>query len=334
MRAMRCHQWGKPEDLRLEEVPAPDLAATHPDGTGVLITVAAAALNFADSLMIAGRYQEKPAFPFSPGLEVSGTVAAVGPAVRHVGPGDRVMAVLNHGGFAEQAVAAAGDVFAIPDDLDFATAAGVPIVYGTAFGGLVWRAALRPGETLMVHGAAGGAGLAAVEVGKALGARVIATAGGPEKVALARAHGADDGIDYKTEDIRARGKALTGGRGADVVFDPVGGSAFEASLRCIAWEGRIVVVGFAGGDVPQVPANILLVKNCAVLGLYWGAYRRHDPDLVADSFREMLPWIADGRLRPHVSRRFPLEAAAAALNFLLARKSTGKVVLEIPQAGQ
>lgn len=329
MKAIRCHAWGKPEDLTLEDAPTPDLAARYPDGDGVLIDVAAAALNFADTLMIAGQYQEKPAFPFSPGLEVAGTVAAVGPAVSTLKRGDRVMAILDHGGYAEQAAAQATDVFAIPDAMDFPTAAGFPIVYGTAYGGLVWRAHMQPGETLIVHGAAGGAGLAAVEVGKALGARVIATAGGADKLALAQQHGADALIDYRSEDIRERGKALTDGRGADVVFDPVGGSAFEASLRCIAWEGRIVVVGFAGGEVPKAPANILLVKNCAVLGLYWGAYRRHDPALVADSYRVMLPWVAEGKLRPHVSRTFPLGQATEAMQFLLARKSTGKVVLDL-----
>ena len=322
MRAVLCRRLGGPEVLSLEEVEQPS------PGTGeILIDVAAAGVNFADTLIIAGKYQEKPPFPFAPGLEVAGRVAALGEGVEGPAPGSRVMALTDRGGYAEAALARAEDVFVLPETMDFVTAAGFPITYGTAHGALVWRAGLKPGEVLLVHGAAGGVGLAAVECGKALGAEVIATAGGAAKLAVAEAHGADHLIDYKSEDIRERVKALTGGRGADVVFDPVGGAVFEASLRCVAWGARLVVIGFAGGGVPQIPANILLVKNLAALGLYWGSYRRHAPELVAAQFAELFAWHGEGKLKPHVSHELDLARAAEAMDLLTGRRSTGKVVL-------
>ncbi len=293
----------------------------------VLIAVEAAGVNFADILVIAGKYQEKPAFPFSPGMEVAGVVAAVGEGVTRVRPGERVVALTDWGGYAEFAVAREHDVFAVPSSMDFDIAAGFPIAYGTAHGALVWRAALKPGEALLVHGAAGGVGLAAVEVGKALGATVIATAGGPEKLALAKAHGADHAIDHRSEDIRERVKALTDGRGVDVVFDPVGGKVFETSLRCAAWSARLLVIGFAAGRIPQIAANILLIKNLSVVGFHWGSYRRHAPDLLEAEFAQLFRWFHEGSLRPHVSYRLDLSEAARALGLLVERRSTGKVVL-------
>ena len=322
MRAVLCSEWGPPGALSVAETPGPT-----PGPGEVRIAVAACGVNFADTLIIAGQYQEKPAFPVSPGMEIAGTVAACGDGVEAVAPGDRVLAVLDYGGFAEQAVARAGDVFRLPDGMDFETAAGFPVVYGTAYGALSWRANLQAGETLLVLGAAGGAGLAAVEVGKAMGATVIAAAGGAEKLALARGHGADHAIDYRSQDLRARVKEVAPARGCDVIFGPVGGDAFDAALRCVAWEGRIVVIGFASGRVPQVPANILLVKNCAALGFYWGSYRRRDPARHRAAFDALFGWYREGRLKPHVSHRFPLEHAAEALETLAGRKSTGKVVL-------
>ena len=289
--------------------------------------MAAAGVNFADTLMVNGKYQEKPSLPFTPGLELAGRVTALGEGVTGVAPGDRVIGLVDRGGFAEVALARAEEVYPIPDAMDFDVAAGFPITYGTAHGGLVWRADLRPGETLLVHGAAGGTGLAGVEVGKSLGAEVIATAGGPEKLEIARAHGADHLIDYRTEDIRERVKALTGGRGADVVFDPVGGEVFLASLRAVAWGGRLLVIGFAAGKVPEIPANILLVKNLAVFGLYWGAYRQKAPELLRSQFETLTGWYAEGRLKPLVSHRLDLAEAGEALDLLLTRKATGKVVL-------
>lgn len=322
MRAVLCTAWGKPEDLTIGEVAPP------PCGAGeVRIAVEAAGVNFADTLMIAGKYQEKPPFPFSPGLEAAGTVLETGAGVTHVAPGDKVIALLDAGAFAEQAVARAADVFVRPDGMDAATAAGFPIVYGTSHIGLAHRAGLRAGETLLVHGAAGGVGLTAVQIGKILGATVIATANGPEKLAVAARHGADHLIDYGAEDIRARVKEITAGRGVDVVYDPVGGDAFDASLRAVAWGARLLVVGFAGGRVPQIPANILMVKNCSAIGLYWGSYRRHDPAALADGFKTLFDWFRDGRIVPHVPHRFPMDRAAEALRLLMDRGSTGKVVL-------
>lgn len=323
MRAILCRAWGEPDALRVEEVARPT-----PDADEVLIAVEAAGVNFADILMVAGEYQEKPAFPFSPGLEAAGTVAALGEAVSGLAVGQRVMVLPDRGAYADFLTAKAADVFPIPDGMDFVTAAGLPITYGTAHGALTWRADLKAGELLLVHGAAGGVGLAAVEVGKAMGATVIATARGKEKLAVATKHGADHVIDTASEDIRTRVKAIAGDRGgADVVFDPVGGDIFDASLRAVAWGGRLLVIGFAAGRVPQIPANLLLVKNLSAIGLYWGSYRRRAPDLLAQEFAQIFAWYEAGHIRPHVSHTLDLSRAADALMLLKARKSTGKVVL-------
>jgi NADPH:quinone reductase len=293
----------------------------------VRIAVAAAGVNFADSLMLSGRYQERPPLPFVPGLEIAGQVDALGASVGGFAIGQRVLAMLDRGGFAEKAVARAEDVVPLPEHLDAATAAGFPIAYGTAHGALDWRAALRPGETLLVHGAAGGVGLTAVEVGKAMGARVVATARGADRLAVASAHGADDAIDSERPDLVDALRAIVGRQGFDVVLDPVGGGLFDASLRTIAWSGRIVVVGFASGKVPQIPANILLVKNASALGFYWGSYRRHDPARLRQGLATLFAWHRQGLLRPHVSDVLPLERTADAIGLLTARKSTGKVVV-------
>jgi NADPH2:quinone reductase len=321
MRALICDDASGYESLRLGELPDP-----VPGPGQVLVEVKAAGLNFADSLMSAGKYQVKPELPFVPGLELAGTVRSVGAGVTGLSGGDRVMAMVDHGAFAGLAVCEAADVFPIPASLDFPAAAGFPIAYGTSYGALVWKARLQPGETLLVHGAAGGVGLTAVEIGKALGARVIATAGGPEKLAIASAHGADYVIDCKSEDIRERVKALTEGKGADVVYDPVGGDVFDASLRCVNWNARIIVIGFAGGRVPSIPANILLVKNVDALGFYWGSYRRHRPDLLTAGFAALAGMVAEGRLKPHVSEALPLADWARGFESLLSRRSTGKIV--------
>jgi NADPH:quinone reductase len=329
MRAVICRSWGGPELLALDDVGAPVLGPGQ-----VMIDVHAAGVNFADTLMIAGQYQEKPALPFVPGLEVAGTVRAIGAGVKRLTPRQRVMAVLDNGGYAEQAVARESDVFAIPDSLDFTAAAGFPIAYGTAYGALRWRAELRAGELLLVTGAAGGVGLSAVEVGKALGATVIAAASGVDKLALAAARGADHVIDYRVEDLRRRLKEIaqrSGKTGIDVAFDPVGGDTFEALFRSLAWGGRVVIIGFAGGRVQQIPANILLVKNAAALGFYWGSYRRHAPALLSPAFAELIGWWSQGLLKPHVSHRLPLGEAAEALRLLKERRATGKVVLTLKE---
>jgi NADPH2:quinone reductase len=321
MNAVLCPAFGAP--LIVTDVPPPVLRPGC-----VRIAVRAAGVNFADSLMITGNYQEKLEPPLIPGMELAGVVAEVAEGVTSCQPGDRVMATVTGGAFAEQVVAAETDVYVLPDSLDFLTAAGFPVAYGTSHLGLR-KAGLKAGEVLVVHAAAGGVGLTAVEIGRALGATVIGTAGGPDKVKVALEHGAQHGIDYKAEDIRDRVKALTGGRGADVVYDPVGGAVFEASLRSIAPDGRILVIGFAGGTVQQIPANILLVKNVSVIGYYWGAYRSLNPSLVRSSMQEALAWWAEGKLFPHVSATLPLDRAAEAIAMVKGRASTGKVVLEV-----
>lgn len=326
MRAVVCQKWGEPKDLTVGDVPAPDMR----EGA-VRIKVAAAGINFADTVMIAGRYQWKGQPPFIPGLEVAGTVIEVAPGVTRCKPGDRVFASVGHGGYAEETVADARFVWPVPQGMDLLTASGFAVVYGTSYMALTERAGLKAGEVLLVHGAAGGVGLAAVEIGKKLGATVIATASTAAKLKVAEEHGADHLIDYTTEDVRTRVKAITAGRGADVIFDPVGGAAFDASLRCIDWNGRIVIIGFASGTIPQIPANIVLVKHIGILGFSWGTYKLHRPELVTAALDDMLKLYGDGALRPRVSMTFELAHATQALEALLGRKSTGKIVLSTGQ---
>lgn len=324
MRAVVCKAWCGPEELKVEDVAPPKLEAG-----GVRIRVRAAGLNFADNLIIAGRYQIKPPLPFSPGFEVAGRVLECAEGVVRCKPGDRVMAVLDYGGFAEEAVADQESVFVLADSVSDEVAAAFPVAYGTSHLGLKYKCGLERGESLLVHGAAGGVGLTAVEIGKRLGAKVIATASGPEKCAVAVVAGADHALDSRAEDLRDQVKALTRGRGVDVVYDPVGGKLFEESLRCTAAGGRILIVGFASGDVPQIPANILLVKNIAAIGYYWGAHKTVKPAWMRASFEELLDWLAAGTLKPLVSQTFPLEEAPEALQALKARRTTGKVVLMV-----
>jgi NADPH:quinone reductase len=278
-----CKEWGDPSTLSFEEVESPSPAAGE-----VRISVRAAGVNFADVLMIAGQYQFKPSFPFSPGFEVSGAVSNTGEDVDGLEPGDRVMAALPHGGYAEEVVVPAVNVLPIPEGMGFPAAAAFPVAYGTAHLALTHRTRLEAGEVLLVHGGTGNVGRAAIEVSKRLGATVIATAGGPEHLEIAAEHGADYTIDYGQEDVRDRVEELTDGRGANVIFDPVGGDAFDASLRCVAWEGTILVIGFASGRIPEAPAWRVLLGNCAVVGLDWGGYLRHYPETVRASVDEAL----------------------------------------------
>lgn len=322
MRAVLCKKWGGPDDLSLETI-----EAKSPGPGEVRIAIRAAGLNFADTLMIAGKYQERPDFPFSPGLEAAGEVVECGEGIEGLAIGERVMAVLGHGGFASEAVVAAERVYKIPDDMPFEEAAGFPVAYGTSHMALRHRARLEAGETLVVHGASGGVGLTAVEIGTTLGARVIACASSPEKLALAEKYGASHLIDYSKEDIRERVLEITGKRGANVIYDPVGGDAFDASMRCIAWEGRLLVVGFASGRIPKAPANYILLKNCSLVGVIWGAYLGRDPAVVRSAMEELLGWYGQGKLKPHISATFPLAEAAEAMKSMMARKSTGKIVL-------
>jgi NADPH2:quinone reductase len=324
MRAIVCSAFADPPRLSLGELPVPS-----PGPGEVRVRVRAAGVNFADTLMVRGKYQSKPEFPFVPGMELAGEIDGLGPGVAGFAIGTRVLGTVEHGAFAEFAIARAVDCAAIPEKMDYATAAAFPIVYGTAHGGLAWRADLKSGETLLVLGAAGGVGLAAVEVGKAMGAHVYAATSDAARGAIAMAHGADTTIDYAREDMRAVLRTLTKDKGVDVVFDPVGGPAFDAALRATAWEGRIVVVGFAAGAIPQIPANLLLVKNIAALGFFWGSYRTHGPERLKKSFDTLIGWWTQGLLKPRVDKRFKLADAVHALAHLTERKGTGKTVIEI-----
>jgi NADPH:quinone reductase len=324
MKAMLCHVWGAPDVLRLEDVPPRALRPSE-----VRIRVRAAGVNFADSLMVGGTYQVKPPLPFAPGLEAAGEVIETGSAVTGLRTGRRVLAVLrNGGGYAEEIVLDAATVVPIPEAIDFTTAAAFPVAYGTAHLALTYRGRLQPGETLLVLGAAGGVGLTAVEIGKVLGGRVIAAAGGADKLAIARSRGADALIDYRSESIRDRVRALTGGKGADIVYDPVGGDAFDQALRAVNWEARMLVIGFAAGRIQAVPANLILVKNISVIGVVWGAQTERDPSGMSRNLAELLRWWSEGKLKPLIAKALPLAEAGAALNALLSRRYAGKIVLE------
>jgi NADPH2:quinone reductase len=328
VKAWVVRELGGPESLRLEEVDPSEPA----DGM-VRIKVRAAAINFPDVLMVAGLYQVKPELPFVPGVEVSGEVMSA-PASSGFNPGDRVMALLDsvgltRGGFAEVADAAPASIGRMPDKMPFEDAAGFTLIFQTGWFGLHRRAHLQAGETLLVHAGAGGVGSAAIQLGKAAGATVIATAGSDEKVELCLKLGADHALNYKTQDFAEEVKKITGGRGADVVFDPVGGDVYDRSTKCIAFEGRIVVVGFTSGRIPQAAANHLLIKNYSVVGLHWGLYTRRAPELIPPASQSLLHLYEAGKIKPHISTRLPLSQAPRALALVGEGKSTGKVILTV-----
>ena len=322
MKAVLCQTYGPPENLVIADV------EPLKSGKGqVVLSVKACGVNFPDVLIIQGKYQFKPAFPFSPGSEVSGIVKAVGEGVEGVNVGEHVIAFTGWGGFAEEVAVDAGKLIPIPNSIDFSTAAAFTLVYGTAHYALKDRAQLRSGETLLVLGASGGVGLAAVEIGKVMGARVIAAASTDEKLAVCKQHGADALINYSTEDMRERIKVLTGGNGVDVIFDPVGSNFSEPALRSIAWNGRFLVIGFAGGDIPRIPLNLALLKSCSIVGVFWGAFTEREPNRNQENLQELLKWLTEGKLKPHISATYPLERAAEALNAMMNRTVKGKVVL-------
>lgn len=322
MKAVLCKQHGLPETLVVEDVPSP-----VPGPKQVLISVKACGVNFPDTLIIQNLYQFKPPLPFSPGGELAGTVKAVGEGVKHLQVGQPVLAFTGWGGFAEEVLADAKQVVPLPPGLDMAVAAAFMMTYGTSYHALKDRAQLQPGETLLVLGAAGGVGLAAIELGKKMGARVIAAASTAEKLAVCREHGADELINYETEDLRERVKELTGGKGVDVIYDPVGGKYAEPALRSIGWKGRYLVVGFAAGDIPKIPLNLALLKGCAILGVFWGDFAAREPQANMANGMQLFQWLMQGELKPHISARYPLEKAAEALRALMERRVTGKVVL-------
>ena len=322
MKALLCTRFGTPDDLEFTEIDEP---AAGP-GEAV-VKVHAAALNFFDTLIIAGKYQYKPQMPFSPSAEFAGTVESVGAGVTAVKPGDRVVGYMIYGAARERLAISAERLIKIPDALDFDRAAGVCITYGTTLYALKDRAALRPGETLAVLGASGGVGLAAIELGKLMGARVIACASSDEKIAFAKKHGADDGINYAEDDLKYALRRVTDGRGADVIYDPVGGPYTEPALRSIAWKGRFLVIGFAAGDIPKLPLNLVLLKGCDVVGVFWGSSTEREPDTHRANTAQLLDWCAQGKLSSHVHAVYPLKDAPEALKAIAARQVMGKVIL-------
>ncbi|MBL4800435.1 MAG: NADPH:quinone oxidoreductase family protein [Emcibacter sp.] len=324
MKAMIVRECGSLENLKLETIADP-IAADD----GVVVDIHSCAVNFADSLMVEGTYQIKPPLPFSPGLEVAGTISEVGKDVTDWQVGDRVQALSNWGGFAEKVAVPAHVLFAIPDHMPYDDAAAFVITYSTSHVALDYRAQLKKDEWLVVNGAGGGVGLTAVEIGKLLGAKVIATAGCDEKLAVAKNKGADFTINYNREDIREKIKEYTGGKGANVVFDPVGGDVFRQSLRAIAPEGRMIIIGFASGDIPQVLTNHLLVKNIDVIGFYWGTYKTYKRHIMENSVAQLFEWYKEGKISPHINAVFPLEKTAEAIYTLKNRKSVGKVIVKI-----
>ncbi|UZF95444.1 NADPH:quinone oxidoreductase family protein [Bosea sp. NBC_00550] len=322
MRAVMCNAFGPLEDLVIENRNVP-----QPGPGEVRIAIEAAGVNFPDTLMVEGKYQVKPALPFTPGTEIGGVVEAIGEGVTHLAVGMPVTGMVGIGAFAEAAVVRASRVMQRPAAMDAVTAAGFSMTYGTSMHALSQRADLRPGEVLLVLGASGGVGLAAVEIGKAMGATVIAAASSAEKLEVARKAGADHLINYDTESLRDRVKALTDGRGVDVVYDPVGGERLEEAVRVTAWQGRILVVGFASGTIPRIPANLLLLKGCALVGVFFGTFASVNPAASQDNFRQLFAWFEEGKLKPLISRTLDLADTVEALRLLTGRTAIGKIVL-------
>ncbi len=322
MKAVLCKELGPPEKLVVEEVPA-----LQPGKGQVVVSVKAAGVNFPDTLIIQGKYQFNPEPPFSPGGEVAGVIKALGEGVTGWKPGERVIAGSTWGGFAQEIAVEADRLLRMPDNMDFVSGSAFLLTYGTSYHALKDRAQLQAGETLLVLGASGGVGLSAIQIGKAMGARVIAAASSDAKLAVCRQHGADELINYAAEDLRSRVKAITAGKGVDVVYDPVGGPYSEPALRDMAWNGRFLVVGFAAGEIPKVPLNLALLKGCSIVGVFWGAFTRNEPEHNRRNNEELLKLFAAGKVKPHIHATYPLERAAEALNEVLYKRVSGKVVL-------
>ena len=322
MKALLCKEFGPPESLVLEDVPSPQAGAGE-----VVVSIKAASVNFPDVLIIQNKYQFKPPLPFSPGSELAGVVKEAGPGVTGVKPGDKVIAFTTFGAFAEEVKTEAARLLPLPEGMSFEEGASFILTYGTTDHALRDRAQMKSGETLLVLGAAGGVGVAAIEIGKAMGARVIACASSDEKLAVCRQHGADEAINYATEDLRQRIKDLTDGKGIDVIYDAVGGPYTEPAFRSIAWRGRLLVIGFAAGEIPKLPLNLALLKGASIVGVFWGDFTRREPKVFAESARQLARWYGKGRLKPHVSKTFPLAKTIEALNLLASRKAKGKVVI-------
>jgi len=322
MKAILCTHYGPPSELELADVADPE-----PRAGEAVVAIRAAALNFFDNLLIAGKYQVKPPFPFSPASEFAGVVHSLGSGVVGLAPGDRVMGWLGHGAARERVAVPATQLVKIPDGLDFDRAAGLSVIYGTSYYALKDRAQLKAGETLAVLGASGGVGLAAMELGKLMGARVIACASSDEKLAFARRHGADETVNYARDNLRDGLRALTGSEGVDVIYDPVGGPYAEAALRALGWGGRFLVIGFAAGEIPKIPLNLTLLKSCDIRGVFWGAWTAREPEAHRANVRRLVDWAAEGKLSAHVHAVYPLAETAAALEAIANRQVMGKVIL-------
>ncbi len=324
MKAILCKQYGPPDSLMLEEVPPPKAGKGQ-----VVVSIKAAGVNFPDTLIIQNKYQFKPDLPFSPGCECAGIVKETGEGVTRIKPGDSVVALTTYGSFAEELVAKETECLPLPDGVDYKLAAGFTLTYGTSYYALKDRAQLKSGETLLILGAAGGVGSSAIELGKLLGARVIACASSDEKLAACKQLGADDLINYETEDLRERIKQLTGDKGVDVVYDAVGGKHSEPAVRSMGWNGRYLVVGFAAGEIPKIPLNLTLLKGCSIVGVFWGAFMRREPGIALKNQAQLMTWLIAGKLKPLISATYSLAQAPRALQDLMARKTKGKVVLLI-----
>ena len=328
MKAIVCEAWGPPSSLQLRDMPSP-----VPGPKQVAVRTRVAAVNFPDALIVAGKYQAKPPFPFSPGGELSGEIIAIGEEVKRLAIGDKVVGVTAYGAYAQEVLVDATNVIPLPrgiSDEDLELAGSFVLTYGTSLHALKDRAQVQAGETLLVLGAGGGVGLAAVEIGKLLGLRVIAAASSAEKLAAARERGADETIDYASDDLRERIKTLTDGRGVDAVSDPVGGDYAEPALRSVAWRGRYLVVGFAAGDIPKIPVNLLLLKGSSLVGVFWGDFVRREPALNVENMTQLFTWLHERKIHPLISKRYPLSQASHALDALLGRQAIGKLVV-LPQ---
>ena len=322
MRAVLCKELGLPDTLVVEDVPSPVAGKGQ-----VVLSVKASGVNFPDTLIIQGKYQFKPELPFSPGGEVAGVVKEAGEGVTSLKPGDRVIASSGWGGFAEELVVDADRTILMPDEMDFVPASAFVLTYGTSYHALKDRAQLQPDETMLVLGASGGVGLSAIQLGKMMGANVIAAASTDQKLEVCKANGADELINYSKDDLRARVKEVTSGKGVDVVYDPVGGAYSEPALREMAWKGRFLVVGFAAGDIPKVALNLVLLKGCSIVGVFWGSFTRKEPDANQKNNDELMQFFAQGKVKPHIHATYPLERAADALNDMMYKRVSGKVVL-------
>ena len=322
MKAILCKAYGLPSSLVLEEIESP-----KPKEKEVLVSLRACGVNFPDTLIIQGLYQFKPPLPFTPGSDIAGIVKEVGSEVKHLKVGDEVFGFVPYGGFAEEVIVPLNACFPKPPSMDFPTAASFLLAYGTSYHALKDRAQLKEGETLLVLGASGGVGLAAVELGKLMGAKVIAAASSDDKLALCKEYGADETINYATEDLKNRIKELTEGKGVDVVYDPVGGHYSEAALRSMAWEGRFLVVGFAAGEIPKIPLNLTLLKGCSIVGVFWGSFAMKTPKKNMVNTMELMQWYGEGKLKPHIHGIYPLAETSKALEEMMNRQVKGKVVI-------